>query len=122
MFLEDPLSPVRAYVHQFAMTGVGLFLEGAWSGANLSCGRALSSCFLSVSTCCCSALSCCYEMPFPAWNLGSCSHAGYVIFSISNNSTLFKQSYKKCWSTFTTCNQVRLPISSQTAMLEEAQS
>lgn len=29
---------------------------------------------------------------------------GYVIFSISNNSTLFKQAYPKCWSKFTTCN------------------
>ena len=64
----------------------------------------------SVSTWHCSAaLSCCYEILCPAWNLASCYHAGYVIFSISNNSTLFKQSYKKCWSTFTTCNQVSVP-------------
>ncbi|KAK9807016.1 hypothetical protein WJX72_010792 [[Myrmecia] bisecta] len=30
---------------------------------------------------------------------------GYVIFSISNNSTLFKQAYPKCWSTFEDCNE-----------------
>lgn len=68
MFKRDPLSPVRSYVHNFAMPGVGLFLEG------------------------------------------------YVIFSISNNSTLFKQSYRACWNDFTECNKVRylrrLPSSS----------
>ena len=45
MFLNDPLSPVRAYVHQFAMTGVGLFLEGMWAGASVSSGSP-PSCFL----------------------------------------------------------------------------
>lgn len=30
---------------------------------------------------------------------------GYVIFSISNNSTLFKQAYPDCWSKFTSCNE-----------------
>ena len=31
--------------------------------------------------------------------------AGYVIFSISNLSTLFKKTYYNCWSTFTDCNE-----------------
>jgi hypothetical protein len=29
------------------------------------------------------------------------------IFSISNNSTLFKQAYKSCWGTFKDCNKAR---------------
>lgn len=28
MFKNDPLSPVRSYFHDYALTGVGLFLEG----------------------------------------------------------------------------------------------
>ena len=28
MFKRDPLSPVRSYFHNYAITGVGLFLEG----------------------------------------------------------------------------------------------
>ncbi|KAL3162223.1 hypothetical protein ABBQ32_009926 [Trebouxia sp. C0010 RCD-2024] len=30
---------------------------------------------------------------------------GYVVFSISNNSTLFKQAYPNCWSKFKDCNE-----------------
>ena len=30
---------------------------------------------------------------------------GAQIFSISNNGTLFKQAYPKCWGKFTTCNK-----------------
>ena len=32
------------------------------------------------------------------------------IFSISNNSTLFKQAYPDCWSKFTHCNEVYPPL------------
>lgn len=35
------------------------------------------------------------------------SHFGVQIFSISNNSVLFKQAYPNCWSKFRDCNEVR---------------
>ena len=31
---------------------------------------------------------------------------GYVVFSISNNTTMFQQTYTSCWSTFKDCNEV----------------
>ena len=60
-FKRDPLQPVRDYIQNYGIVGVGLFLEG------------------------------------------------YVIFSISNISTLFKKTYYECWSSFQTCNRVRFP-------------
>ena len=60
-FKRDPLQPVRDYIQNYGIVGVGLFLEG------------------------------------------------YVIFSISNISTLFKHTYYECWSSFQICNKVRFP-------------
>ena len=71
MFLDDPLSPVRSYVHQFAMTGVGLFLEGMY-GQGPAHHEGLCQAAFSVSGWHCPvALSCCNESLFQAWDLAS---------------------------------------------------
>lgn len=49
------------------------------------------------------AAACQYMMPYNLILL-------LQIFSISNNSTLFKQAYPKCWSKFTDCNVVSCHI------------
>ena len=33
---------------------------------------------------------------------------GYIVFSISNNQTMFQQTYTSCWEDYSECNKVIL--------------
>ena len=102
------------------MPGIGLFLEGYVVSALISFSVICH--FGSLVLLLYSHDHFCIDSISAAWHLlyGVCAAACHVmshmtpynsmlllqIFSISNNSTLFKQAYPKCWSKFTDCNVV----------------
>lgn len=78
MFKNDPAEPFRAYWRKYVLTGMGLFVEGAFLLSSRRRGR-------------------------PADD--DRNVAGYVLFSIGNLSALFKAAWPACWSKHTVCSK-----------------
>lgn len=112
MFKEDPLSPATSYWKNFGMPGIGLFLEGYVVSIASTVLYKLQQqwriqAILRLYYLCADTYT---NISNFRWHIASqlvlcCC---LQIFSISNNSTLFKQAYPRCWSKFTDCNEVRL--------------
>lgn len=90
MFKADPMQPFRAYWRKYVLTGMGLFVEGAFRRP--PCGLTFPSSTRRSSS-------------LVRWLTGSLAHAGYVLFSIGNLSALFSSAWPRCWKTFAVCDE-----------------
>ena len=114
MFTEDPLSPAASYWKNFGMPGIGLFLEGYVVSTALAVLYNLQQHWCELLHAALPFVSGEHmpESTLPNLRWNKAFHLVLLcclqIFSISNNSTLFKQAYPRCWSKFTDCNKVSL--------------
>ena len=135
MFKRDPLSPIRCaplccacnflqllsfmpafwdhagesamacrhYMRDYGITGMGLFIEGAQQPLANMRRPAAGACMGDAPACMFSA--CWMKLESRRGDDLLLMHAGYVVFSISNVTVLFRQSYQRCWGTFQDCNE-----------------